>query len=82
MELAELQQIIEQSFPASTVSVTGDGYHFQVTVISDEFAGLLKVKRQQQVYQALNEFIKDGTLHAVTLSCYTTQEWEQQQNER
>lgn len=57
--------------------VRGDGYHYQVVVVSDHFEGLPRIKREQWVYAQLGEWITSGQLHAVTMKTWTVSEWEQ-----
>ncbi|MBN9231354.1 MAG: BolA family transcriptional regulator [Legionella sp. 40-6] len=57
------------------VKVEGDGYQYQVTVVSDVFVNKSKVARQQWVYTQLKEFITTGKLHAVSMSTWTKEEW-------
>ncbi|MYE14140.1 MAG: BolA/IbaG family iron-sulfur metabolism protein [Gammaproteobacteria bacterium] len=56
------------------VKVHADGNHFQVAVTSPAFAGLSRVRRQQLVYQAIGELIRDGSVHAVTIRAVTPEE--------
>ncbi len=77
MENLEIQKILEQGFEADKVIVEGDGYHYQVTIVSDTFEGLSRVKRQQKVYQLLQTHIESGALHALTLNTLTEKEWEE-----
>ena len=67
--------LINQS-DINMAEVDGDGYHYQITVVSPAFQDLSKVKRQQKIYALLKEWIAEGSLHAVTLNTYTPQEWE------
>lgn len=60
------------------VEIHGDGYHSQITVISDQFLGKPKIARQQWVYALLKEEITSGRLHAVQLKTWTKAEWEKQ----
>ena len=60
------------------VKVTGDGYHYNLTLVSDEFCGLSKVARQQWVYAKLKEDIAAGHVHAITMTTLTIKEWEKQ----
>ncbi len=75
-------EAIEQQFKSidnvAHVSVTGDGYHYQLVVVSDLFEGLSKVKRQQWVYAQLKNVITSGSLHALTMTTLTQGEWESQ----
>ena len=57
--------------------VEGDGYHYQILVVSDVFNGRSKVSRQQWVYGKLKEYITSGRLHAVSMKTLTRSEWEQ-----
>lgn len=70
-----IQTLLQQAFPGDEVRVEGEGNKFQVTVVSEQFAGLLPVRKQQKVYAALNEHIASGAIHAVTMRLYTPEEW-------
>ena len=59
----------------SFVEVSGDGYHYRLTVVSEAFEGLSRVKRQQWVYLKITEYITQGKLHACTIRTYTPSEW-------
>jgi acid stress-induced BolA-like protein IbaG/YrbA len=60
------------------VLVEGDGYHYELTIVSDLFLGLAKIKRQQWVYAQLKNEITSGTLHALSMKTWTVNEWEKQ----
>ena len=76
MEISEVQKLIEAGLPGATVTVTGDGSHFQAVVISDAFEGKSLVAKQKMVYATVNEHIISGELHAFTIKAYTPAEWE------
>ncbi|RVU30662.1 MULTISPECIES: BolA family protein [Neptunomonas] len=80
MNAQEVKQIIENHLEGSEVITAGEGCDFQVTVISDAFAGLMPVKKQQMVYASLNEHIANGTIHALTIKTYTPEQWANLQN--
>ncbi len=67
-------KMIQAAFPDAKVSVDGDGYKYETTVISDAFAGLNTLKRHQAVYAAVNEAITSGDLHALTITAKTPDE--------
>lgn len=69
-----LQQRVQQAFPGDSVNATGDGYHFQLTVVSEQFDGLRTVQRQQKVYAIVNDWIANGELHALTMKTLTPSE--------
>lgn len=72
----EIKTILSQGFDNAEVLVEGDGSHFQVTVISNQFDGLRPVKRQQMVYSLVNDQITSGALHAIGIKTYTEEEWQ------
>lgn len=76
MHADEVKQIIESKLENCSVVTAGEGCDFQVTVVGDLFAGLRPVKCQQLVYGCLNEYIADGTIHALTIKTYTPSQWE------
>ncbi len=57
------------------LTVEGDGYHYHITVVADFFDNMSKIKRQQWIYEILNDFILSGALHAITIKAYTPSEW-------
>lgn len=57
------------------VKVTGDGYKYQLTIVTDLFIGKSKVARQQWVYAQLKDLITSGKLHALSMETWTQEEW-------
>ncbi len=45
----------------------GGGGHFQVTIVSDAFAGKSTVERHRMVYQALDDLLKQNEIHALSI---------------
>lgn len=80
LENHEIKSLIEQGLPCQQVIVEGDGYHYQVCVVSDEFEALNRVQRQKKIYQVLGDKVKSGELHALSLKTYTSPEWEDIKN--
>lgn len=74
MSPAEILQILEKAEPNVQWNVSGDGYKYEVEAVSEVFADLNVVKRQQFVYKILNPFIADGRIHAVTIRTSTPAE--------
>jgi stress-induced morphogen len=80
MELMDIEKKLQQAFEGDQVSVSGDLKHAQVRVVSERFAGLRAVQKQQLVYAAgLGDAINTGVLHAVQLQTLTPAEWQQAQ---
>ncbi len=74
----QLEQRIKEADGVEYVQVTGDGYHYQLTVVSDVFVGKPKLARQQWVYAQLKDYITTGSLHALSMKTWTKTEWEKQ----
>lgn len=74
----QLEQHLSAVDDVDYVQVTGDGYHYELTLVSDIFLGKSKVARQQWVYAQLKDYITDGRLHALSMKTWTKQEWEKQ----
>ena len=75
MQNDEIQSLLAAHFPDAHIEVGGDGYHNDVLIVSDKFAGLMPVKKQQLVYAAINDKIIDGSLHAVNMKLFTPEQW-------
>lgn len=76
MNSEQIKSLLVTAFPeAIDVAVNGEGGKFTVTVVSEEFASLRPVAKQQRVYAPLNEYIASGAIHAVTIRTLTPEEW-------
>ena len=65
---------VEQAIVPSQVQARGDASRMEVIVVSPAFEGVSRVRKQQLVYAAIAELIRDGALHAVTIRAYTPAE--------
>lgn len=74
MDTSEVSALIEAAFPDAQVTVEVSMGHYNVTVISDSFAGLRPVARQKRVYAPLADVIADGAIHAVNIRALTPDE--------
>jgi acid stress-induced BolA-like protein IbaG/YrbA len=70
----EIAGLLTQALPNAIIDVQGDGYKYQVNVVSSDFAGLSRVKRQQAIYKVLNAHIQSGAIHAVNMLLQTPEE--------
>ncbi len=48
--------------------------HFKMILVSNDFEGMVKVKRHQFVYRVLSELMPE--FHALALHLYTEAEWQ------
>jgi stress-induced morphogen len=71
MATEPLQSLLQQAFPDATeLSVedrTGSGDHFQVTVSSPRFDGLSLLDQHRLVNEALDDPLRDGTIHELRI---------------
>jgi len=75
MQPETVKTLVEAGLPGCEVIASGDGSHFDVTVIGEVFAGKTPVNRQRMVYATVTEQITSGALHAINIKTYTPEEW-------
>ncbi len=73
---SELEQCLIKIPGVIHVEVSGDGYHYQLILVSNDFEGMKRLARQQWVYAQLQTYITSGQLHALTMKTWTEAEWE------
>lgn len=75
MHIDEIKQYIETGLTEAEVMLDGDGTHFQVIVVSNQFCGKTMLQRHQMVYKTLGD--KMGKeIHALSIQALTKDEWE------
>ena len=74
MNSNQIRELLSEAMPDCKVVIEGSDGKYLVTAIGDVFQGLTAVKRQQIVYQILNEHIVSGVIHAVTMRLMTAEE--------
>jgi stress-induced morphogen len=70
----QVEAMIKAEIPDAQVEVkdlTGGGDHYQVTVVSSQFAGKRLVQQHQLVYGALRQAMSTEAIHALALKTYT-----------
>ncbi len=70
----DVSNAIQQVLPDAEVIVedlNGTGDHLQVSVISNAFKGLSRIRQHQLVYQALNKELANEEIHALALTTST-----------
>ena len=73
-----IRKDIEQGMSTSYLTVAGDGQHFEAVIVSEEFAGLSRIQRQQRVNKTLGNRM-EGEIHALSMKTFTPQEWQEKQ---
>ncbi len=73
----EIKQIIEAGIQECTAIIeSDDGRHYTATVVSPAFSGKNRIQKQQLVYATLNNYLANGTLHAISIKTFTPEEWQ------
>ena len=75
MDPDEIKQLIEAGLAGSEVSVTGDGRHFQATVVASQFEGLNMLQQHRAVYATLGDRFDTEAVHALSMNTYTPEQW-------
>lgn len=75
----EVKALLEARAPDWHFEVRGEGRNFQIDAVSESFAELSRVKRQQAVYRLIADEIAEGSLHAITITALTPEEREKRQ---
>ncbi len=64
---------IEAGMPDCTVTIEGDGHHFEATIVSPEFEGKSRIQQHQLVYGVLGDKMK-AAIHALSMKTMTPEE--------
>jgi len=68
--------LVEKEIEGAKATITADGSKFEALVISDAFADVSVVNRHKMVYSVLEEHIKSGAIHALTIKAHTQAEYD------
>ena len=63
----QVQKRVSEAFPDAQVQVQVEGNRATIEVVSERFNQMNRVQRQQAGYGCIEDFIADGSLHAVTI---------------
>lgn len=76
MQPEDVKALLEAGLPgAEVLARSDDGSHFDVIVISADFEGKARVKRELTVNSLMFEKITSGEIHAINIKAYTPEEW-------
>ena len=70
-----IERSIAAGLACTHVAVDGDGHHFQAVVVSEQFAGLSRIRQHQLVYAALGDRMREE-IHALSLQTFTPEAWD------
>ena len=66
----QMKSRLETAYPDGSVEVvdlTGTHDHYQVSIISKEFAGLSRIQQHKHVMNVFDAELKTGEVHALTI---------------
>ncbi len=81
MQMGFFNDLVEKAIPGAQAEINGDGSKFEAQVVSSAFEGKSTVNRHRMVYSVLDEHIKSGAIHALTIKAYTPEEWQEVQSQ-
>lgn len=81
MRMDFFSSLVEKEIEGAKATVTAEGSKFEAIVVSDTFDGVSPVNRHKMVYSVLEEHIKSGAIHALTIKAHTEAEFAAKQGE-
>lgn len=75
MRMDFFSDLVEKEIDGASADVSGDGSKFEARVVSPAFDGLSTITRHKLVYAVLDEHIRSGAIHALSIRAYTPDEW-------
>jgi len=72
MENEQIEALINAGIPDAQVKVTGDGRHFEVSVVSDAFEGKSLLQRHRMILATVENQIASDELHALSITSSKT----------
>jgi len=80
MRMDFFSSLVEKEIDGAKATVTADGSKFEAVVVSDAFQDVSPVNRHKMVYSVLEEHIKSGAIHALTIKAHTQAEFDAKQD--
>jgi acid stress-induced BolA-like protein IbaG/YrbA len=74
MNEKEIRALLIAGLRDSEIELQAEGNKISLVLVTEQFSGLSRVKRQQLVYKLLDQKISSGEIHAVTMRCLTPAE--------
>ena len=72
--IEQIKSSIESELTFEELDVQGEGGRYEIYIVSDIFAGMSRVKKQQTVYGPIKSLLADGSVHAVTIKAFAPAE--------
>ena len=74
MDVSAIEATLKAALPGCELELQSEGNKILLKIVSQEFDGLSRVKRQQKIYALLDDRIKSGEIHAVSMMTQTPAE--------
>ena len=74
MDVPVIEAVLREKLPQCELELVAESNKLSLKVVSNEFVGLSRVKRQQKIYALLDDRIKSGEIHAVSMITQTLEE--------
>ena len=74
MDVPAIEALLREKLPQCEFELVAESNKLSLKVVSNEFVGLSRVKRQQKIYALLDDRIKSGEIHAVSMITQTLEE--------
>ena len=74
MDVPAIEAILREKLPQCELELVAESNKLSLKVVSNDFVGLSRVKRQQKIYALLDDRIKSGEIHAVSMITQTLEE--------
>ena len=69
-----IRKVLNENIDESIISVSGSDAKYTVEITSDLFLGKSTIDRHKIIYALLDEYIKSGEIHALTIKALTVDE--------
>ena len=70
-----IKKVLNENIDESIISVSGSEAKYTVEIASDMFLDKNTIDRHKIIYALLDEYIKSGEIHALTIKAYTLDEY-------
>jgi BolA family transcriptional regulator, general stress-responsive regulator len=77
LETTHCEVIDESHLHAGHAGARDGGGHFRAVIVSEKFAGLSRIKAQQLVYSAVDDWM-GREIHALSMKTFTPVSWAEQ----
>ena len=69
-----IKKVISEGIDFDELSVEGSESKYTVTITSNQFSGKSTIQRHKMIYALLDNYIKTGEIHALTIKAMTLDE--------